>query len=159
MTSPIDGDHDQARVVARVAEAAALKLQGLTWAQVAEQTQYASAGSAYSAVMPWLRRQAEETITDLRDLTNARLERVMVALYPKAISGDLKAAAEYRRYLADFRRHNGLDAPLQVQISSGVEARLADVLADASKVVLGLVTESRELDDDEQQHLPPALEA
>lgn len=153
MTS-IDGDRDAARVLQRRTEAASLKLQGLTWAQIAEQTGYASAGSAYTAVMPWLRRQADETITDLRDVTNARLERVMAALYPKAIAGDVKAAAEFRRYVADFRRHNGLDAPVQVQISTGAAARLQDVLANAEQVVLGLVVESsHDLDD------PPALEA
>lgn len=149
--SDIDGDRDAARVLLRRTEAASLKLQGLTWAQIAEQTGYSSAGSAYTAVMPWLRRQADETITDLRDITNARLERVMAALYPKAIAGDVKAAAEFRRYVADFRRHNGLDAPVQVQISTGAAARLQDVLANAEQVVLGLVESSTDL--------PPALEA
>lgn len=157
MTQQFDGDTDPGRVLARRTEAASLRLQGLTWEQIAERLGYADRGSAYNAVMPWLRRQAEETVNDLRDLTNARLERVMVALWPKAIAGDLKAAAEYRRYLADYRRHNGLDAPLQVQISSGVEARLADVLNDATQVVMGLVTASEELPP--EQHLPPALEA
>lgn len=156
MTTAMDGDNDAARVLQRRTEAAAMKIQGLTWQQIADQLGYASSGSAYTAVMPWLRRQAEETIADLRDLTNARLERVMTALYPKAIAGDVKAAAEFRRYLADFRRHNGLDAPVQVQISTGAEARIQSALADARSVILGLVSGDGVPDITD---LPPAQEA
>lgn len=123
----IDGDTDQGRVNERRIEAARLRKQGLTWQEVADQSGYASSGAAYNAVMPALRKLAEETLGDLRDLTNARLERVMTALWPAAIRGDVKAAGEYRRYLADYRRHNGLDAPLQVHM---------DVTVDAAKQVL-----------------------
>lgn len=149
-TSAIDGSRDQAALEARVRDAAALRLQGLTWDRVAQESGYASRGSAHQAVMRYLRDQREETIAELRDLTNARLERVMAALYPKAIAGDVAAAGEFRRYLADFRRHNGLDAPIQVQVSSGAEARLRDVLADARATVMGLVVDSSLLPDEQE---------
>lgn len=150
----IDGDRDQARVANRVRLAAELRLKGHTWARVAELVGYASPGAAHNAVMPYVRAQRDETITELRDLTNARLERGMQALWPRFIRGDLPAMREYRKLLADFRRHNGLDAPVQVQVSSGAESRLADALNDATQVILGMVTESHTEPAD-----PPALEA
>lgn len=156
----IDGSTDQAALEARIAAAAALRLQGLSWDRVATEAGYASRGAAYNAVMRYLRDQRSETITELRDLTNARLERVIAALWPKAIAGDVAAAAEVRRYIADFRRHNGLDAPMQVQISSGAEARLTDALQDARSLLTGLLAARQQSDGTHVvTDLPDALEA
>lgn len=158
MTTELDGDNDTSRVALRRTRAAEMRLAHKTWKEIADELGYASGGAAYSALMPHIRKQAEETIAELRDLTNARLERVMAVLLPLAEAGNIPAAHQYRRYLADFRRHNGLDAPVQIQVSTGAAARLDDVLADATKVVLGLV----EATDDgvhEITDLPPALEA
>lgn len=128
-TVPMNGDTDPARVAIRHGEAAALRKQGLTWQEIADRLGYAGPGSAYNAVMPALRRIEQETLADLRDITNARLERVMTALWPKAIAGDVKAAGELRRYIADYRRHNGLDAPLQVHVQMDTDTARA-VLVD-----------------------------
>jgi hypothetical protein len=134
------GDRDQARVLTRIAAATADRLMGLTWQQVADRNGYASKGAVCSAVLGFLRRQANENAAALRDLESARYDRAAAALYAKVLSGDARAQDTWLRNRAAYRALNGLNAPLQVTLSSGAQAALADALGDAEQLVMGLVT-------------------
>ena len=80
----IDGDRDAARVITRVQRAAELRLMRMSWQQVADRTGYASRGAAYTAVMGYLRRQTDETISELREQESASYDRAALALWPRS---------------------------------------------------------------------------
>lgn len=148
-----DGDRDNARLVTRVQLAAERRLMGMTWQQVADFVGYASKGAAYTAVMGYLRRQADETISALRDQESARYDRAAAALWAKVLGGDARAQDTWLRNRASFRALHGLNAPLQVTLSSGAQAALADALGDAEAMVMGLVTArvDEPIPDDEEE--------
>lgn len=137
---PIDGDRDQTRVLTRIAAAAADRLMGMTWQQVAERNGYSGKGAACTAVLGYLRRSTNETIGALRDQESARLDRAAAALWADVLAGKPRAQDTWLRNRAAFRALHGLNAPLQVTLSSGAQAALADALGDAETLVMGLVT-------------------
>lgn len=134
------GDRDRARVLTRIQAAAADRLMGLPWQQVADRNGYASRGAVYSAVIGYLRRQTDETISALRDQESARYDRAAASLWAKVLGGDARAQDTWLRNRAAFRALHGLNAPVQVTLSSGAQAALADALGDAEAMVMGLVT-------------------
>lgn len=134
-----DGDRDSARLITRVQLAAERRLMGMTWQQVADHVGYASKGAAFTAVMGYLRRQADETVAALREQESARLDRAGAALWAKVLGGDARAQDTWLRNRASFRALHGLNAPIQVTLSSGAQAALADALADAEALMQSLV--------------------
>jgi hypothetical protein len=136
----IHGDRDGARVLTRIEAAAADRLMGMRWQQVADRNGYATRGGACQAVLGYLRRRTDETIGALRDQETARLDRAAAALWAKVLNGDARAQDTWLRNRAAFRALHGLNAPLQVTLSSGAQAALQDALGDAEAMVMGLVT-------------------
>lgn len=152
--------HDTADQVARGARLVRLRAQRLTYAQIAEEEGYADAASARNALMRALKRHEAENVTELRALENLGLDTDERAL--RAIISDRGVKAEHRiaavnartRVSARRARLNGLDAPLQVQVSAGVAAELADALAEAealfTEVVPGMVLAVHDEEPDER---------
>lgn len=134
------GDRDAARVLTRIQAAAADRLMRMTWQQVADRNGYASKGAACTAVLGYMRRTTDETIGALRDQESAGLDRAAAALWAKVLNGDARAQDTWLRNRASYRALHGLNAPLQVTLSSGAQAALADALGDAEAIVMGLVT-------------------
>lgn len=133
------GDRDQTRVLTRIGAASADRLMGMTWQQVADRNGYSSKGAACSAVLGYLRRRTDETTNALRDQESARLDRAAAALWAKVLAGDARAQDTWLRNRASFRALHGLNAPLQVTLSSGAEAALHDALTDLETVVQEVV--------------------
>lgn len=152
---PIDGDRDAARVVTRVQHAAALRLQRLSWEEVAQRVGYSSRSAAFTAVMGYLRRQTAETVADLREQESAAIDRAAVAIFPKVLAGDARAHDTWLRNRQRYARLHGLDAPVQVAISVGVAAEVDDALAELEEfmgtVVPGRVLSSVADDPDEEE--------
>lgn len=128
--SHIDGDRDQARVLTRIQAAAADRLMRMTWQQVADRNGYSSKGAAATAVLGYMRRLTTETVAALRDQESAGLDRAAAALWPKVLNGDARAQDTWLRNRARYAALNGLNAPVQVTLSSGAQAALTDALAD-----------------------------
>src|SRR5450631_4220206 len=85
----VHGRHrNKALAAARRVRAVELKTAGYTYAQVADELGYTSRGTAYNIVAKALREQTAEAVTDLRDLENARLDALQLALWVAAMTGD-----------------------------------------------------------------------
>src|SRR5450759_2240552 len=74
-----------------------LLASGCTYQQVADELGYTSRGTAYSVVAKALREQTAEAVTDLRDLENARLDSLQVALWDAAMTGDVTVSYTHLR--------------------------------------------------------------
>lgn len=137
----IDGSRDQAALATRVQTALAARREGKTWQQVADACGYTNRGAAYNAVMGHLRGQLAANVGAMREDANARhaakiamLEDVMYDV-DAPLADRLRAADAHTRAEVQNARLNGTNAPVQVAISAGVKAELADALGELEEVL------------------------
>ncbi len=113
---------------AKEAQALDLRLAGYTFDAIAAQLGYASRSSAYRAVsrgLQHIRGQADQTADQLRQLEDARYDRMLRAIDDKVQQGDVAAIDRALRISKARRELWGLDAPVQIQEEvSPVMARL-----------------------------------
>lgn len=98
----------------RQRKAMELKIAGATFDQIAAQLGYADASGAWRAVCRGLIETQRPVADEYRALTDRRLERLLLSVWPAAIAGDLKANEQARRIIADLRRLWGTDMPVKV---------------------------------------------
>ena len=141
-----DPGHDQAAERASAIRLLTLRAGGLTYEQIAAETGYADASGARQALLRALDRHEAENAAELRTVENLRLDTDERALRAIISDRDLPPAVRIRaidtrtRLSARRARMNGLDAPVQVAISAGVQADLEDALAEIHDLVFGEVT-------------------
>lgn len=133
--------HDTAEEVARGARLLRLRAARMTYDQIAQEEGYADKAAARNALMRALARHEAENARELRDLENMALdddERVLRSIILNTSlspSTRIKAIDSRVRLSARRSRLNGLDAPVAVQISAGVQAGLDDALSELETVV------------------------
>lgn len=128
---------DQMRGVALMKD----KALGFTYAELAERHGYADVSGARQALLRALDRHEADSAATLRAVENERYELDQRVL--RTMIGDPNLSAEKRiraidartRSVARYARLNGLDAPVQVQLSAGVQAELADALEELAEVL------------------------
>jgi len=109
---PVHGQHrNRALAAARRAKAVELRTAGLTYDQIAMELGYANRGTVYSVVAEALRAQTLEAVGELRDLEVARLDSLQVAMWQKAMDGDVPSAIAVLRCIMARCRLLGLDGP------------------------------------------------
>jgi hypothetical protein len=99
-------------------QALELRLAGHTYDVIAAQVGYVSRSSAYRAVgraFQRIRAQADEIAEQLRQLEDARYDRMLRAIEAKVQQGDLAAIDRALRISKARRELWGLDAPVQIQ--------------------------------------------
>lgn len=152
--SEFQGSSDLARATARRARAVRLRLSGASYDEIARLAGYSDRKAAWNAVTRALQQVEAESVGQLRQIENMALNRDDTVLRQIIDSTNTPAAVRVRaidsrlRLSARRSRLNGLDAPIQVALSAGVAADLADALAEAEEVmqafVPGEVLESRD---------------
>jgi hypothetical protein len=126
-----------------------LRLAGYTYDVIAGQVGYASRSSAYRAVeraFHRIRAHADQTADQLRQLEDARYDRMLQAIDGKVQQGDLAAIDRALRISKARRELWGLDAPVQI------EAEVSPAMATLILQWRGLREEPSPL----HQALPPA---
>ena len=102
----------------RQAKALELRKAGATYDQIADQLDYSSRASAYKAVAKALQAIEEQVAEDAIELCRLeveRLDRLLVALWPKASAGHLGAIDRVIRISERRSRLLGLDAALRAE--------------------------------------------
>jgi len=135
--TPLQGDagKDRAEVTARETRAIRFRIAGLTYDQIAKEMGYSDRSTARDLVMRGLRRVQVESSDELRRLENARLDTATAALVPliagRATNDNIRIRAidSFIRVSARRARMNGLDAPLEVQVSDEWDTRIAELAA------------------------------
>jgi predicted transcriptional regulator len=106
----VNGRHRNLGLAAiRRIRAVELLASGCTYQQVADQLGYTSRGTAYAVVAKALREQTAEAVADLRDLENARLDALQVALWDAAMTGDVRSATVIVKIVQARVHLNGLE--------------------------------------------------
>src|SRR5664280_1761204 len=108
----VNGQHrNRALAAARRARAVELRTAGLTYDQIAIQLGYPNRGTVYRVVAEALRAQTLEAVGELRSLEVERLNSLQVAMWQKAMDGDVPPAIAVIRCIMSRCRLLGLDGP------------------------------------------------
>jgi hypothetical protein len=140
--------------------AIALRLAGATWAEIALSLGYPTPRQALVATEKALEKQLDspKDREKMRNLANARLERLLRGVWPKAIDPEspehLTAITRARDLIADHRKLFGLDAPTEVVVHNPTQDELE---AWATRVIEAINPNVVEYDIIEGD--PPAIEA
>lgn len=116
----------------RAAQAIELRIAGYTYAAIADSVGYAHASAAQKAVVRALAAEEEAQKGDrqrLRDMHNLRIERLIRAAWTPALKGDVKAVTAIRGLLERQAKLNGLDAPINVKITDGIDEEIEALLS------------------------------
>jgi len=88
----VSGRHrDRALASARRCRAIQLKLQGLTHQQIADELGYTSRGTVYKIIKTAQAAQLTGAVEEHLDIEVSRLNALQAAVWPAAMSGDLRA--------------------------------------------------------------------
>lgn len=106
----VTGRHrNRALATARHARAVQLATEGRTYQQIADELGYASRGTVHHIVHDALARDRKDAVENHQQLELARLDALQLALWDKAMSGDVEAAREVRAVIMARCRLLGLD--------------------------------------------------
>lgn len=113
---------------ARAAEALELRLSGLGYAEIAERLGYSDKSGAWRAVEGELREIRREKATEAVDIDITRLDKVLNAVWQKALDGDPVAIDRVLKVLDRRAKYFDLDGRAD---STSAELRAAQQLAFA----------------------------
>ena len=83
---------NRALAAARRARAVELRTAGLTYDQIAIELGYANRGTVYRVVAEALKAQTLDAVEELRGLEVQRLDSLQLAMWQKAMEGDVPSA-------------------------------------------------------------------
>ncbi|MCE0488146.1 hypothetical protein [Ornithinimicrobium sediminis] len=105
----VEGRHrNRALAHARANRALAMRAQGMTYQEIADELGYSNRGAVHHVIHRALQRQATEAAEELRYLENTRLDALQQSLWGAAMDGDVEAATAIVRIIAARVRLNGL---------------------------------------------------
>lgn len=123
----------------RMKECVQLRIAGLTYAEIAERLGIGET-TAYEAVkdaLEWYAKDTEQEAKRLKEIQSARIERLILAVWPQAVKGHMAAVDRVVRLLDRQAKLHGLDAATRhdlkvdgeaivftVDASSGIGVRL-----------------------------------
>jgi hypothetical protein len=108
----VSGRHrDKALAAARKVKAIELRLRGLSYQEIANELGYANRGSVYTIIQHALALQVSAVVEEHRELELARLDALMLALWPAAQAGDVGSIDAAVRIVMERSRLLGLLLP------------------------------------------------
>jgi hypothetical protein len=114
---PVHGQHrNRALAAARRARAVELRTTGLTYDQIAAELGYANRGTVFHIVSEALKAQTAEAVGELRSLEVERLDNIQLAVWQKAMDGDVLSAIAVVRVIMARCRLLGLYGPGLVKV-------------------------------------------
>lgn len=123
-----------ADVIERERRVLELRRAGVSFDLIATQVGYRDRGAAYKAYKRALARTLQQPAAELRDLEVDRLDRLLTAVWPKALRGDLAAVDRVLRVAERRARLLGLDAPVSV-VSARAPAPDLEVEQVAAEII------------------------
>lgn len=91
-----------------------LRRAGLTWQRIAEQVGYADHTGAYAAYKRAMKRTLQEPADELRQSEIDRLDRLQLAIWPRAMNGDNSSVVTILRIMERRAKLLGLDMPVKI---------------------------------------------
>lgn len=99
----------------RQREVVELRTQGLSFEQIGQHLGI-SKPAAWERYQAALNNILAESVNQLRDMENQRLNTAQAAIWPKVLEGDIPALAGLLRIMERRAKLNGLDMPIKTQV-------------------------------------------
>ena len=129
----------QVELETRMARAVELRLAGKTYIEIARELR-CTEGIAYQYVERSIANSnTAEAIDRLRDIENARLDKMQYALWPAILEGNLDAVDRVLKIMDRRMKLNGLGIRPPISLNVNVRAELLNTLDELQRVVLGEV--------------------
>lgn len=111
-----------------------LRIAGASWDEIAEALGFPTGRAALVATERALEKELRTESKDaMRAMANRRLERLLRAVWPKAVDEkhpeQLAAITKARELVSDHRRLFGLDAPTEIAVHSPSESEIEQWVA------------------------------
>lgn len=129
-------------------QAVALRLGGAPWQAISDQLGYSGPAAACKDVGRALAASAQELrqgADQLRTLQHQRYERLLMAVWPQAVQGDLRANERAERLINRISELHGLNAPIQHEV----------ITVDAVTARIRVLAEQLDVPIPERLALPP----
>ena len=121
----VNGRHrNRALAAARRVRAVELRTAGHTYHQIATELGYANRGTVYRVVANALETHTVEAVENLRYLEVARLDALQLAVWHKAMDGDVPSAAVAIRIIMERWRLLGLEGSGAPTVDSSIPKTL-----------------------------------
>lgn len=121
-----------------------LRRMGMTWQRIAEQTGYADHSGAYLAYKRAIKRTLQPVVDEVRDMELDRLDRLQMALWPKAMQGSERSVLAIVRVMEHRAALLGLKKPTQMELEV-TNANGATIRDNAQRIV-EIIRQHRELE-------------
>lgn len=118
-----------------------LRRAGVTWEKIALETGFRNASGAYKMYQRAAERMVRPHLEEYRDMQLDRLERMHMAVWPRAKDGDLRAIETALRISDREAKLLGLEAPLKVQAE--VTVYEGQQLVEHTARIIELIRQSR----------------
>lgn len=143
----------QADTAKRRAQLIALKLAGMDFETIADRLGYSEAGSArkdFWRAVKANRLEEKEAVENLREVQGQRIERLLAAVWPTALKGDLKAVETSRRLIAEYIRLYGVAEPVRTEVSGpgGAPVPIASASIAQLRELINMVGDPDDEDED-----------
>ena len=147
MGRPARGE-EQAAVIARELQVLELRRAGMTFQQIADEVGYADRSNAHAAYKRAIARAFQQPAAEVRELEADRLDRLQLAVWARALRGDLAAVDRVLKISERRARLLGLDhadgiAERQLQLEQD-KVRLVAVAFGRALDAVDLTAEQRE---------------
>ena len=121
----------------RMHQALELRLAGATLSAIAGKLGYASESSAYNAIKAVMAKTVAAPSAELREIETRRYDKLLFAIWPAAMKGDLDAIDRVLKIAAQRARLLGLDAPVKLADADGAPLGVTvfDLMLAAAKMV------------------------
>jgi len=103
-------------------QALELRKAGMSYDDIAKRLGWASKSGAHHAVRRSLDRTIQEPANELREVENARLDALFMAMFPRALTGNEKAVDRCVRIMERRAKLLGLDRPDVVDVKTNGES-------------------------------------
>lgn len=99
-------------------QALQLRMAGMTYDEIAKQLGYASTSGAYDAVISAMKVGCRELAEEVRDLELSRLDRMLMAIWPEALAGNVSVIDRVLKLMERRAKYGGLDKPTPIALTS-----------------------------------------
>jgi hypothetical protein len=120
----------------RQLRALALRKGGASFDTIAVALGYGGKSGAYKAVSTALRDTLREPAEEVRALELERLDHMLTAIWPAALSGNFRAQDQVLRLMERRAKYLGLDAPARVDIEARIRMVAEELGLDPEAAIL-----------------------
>jgi predicted XRE-type DNA-binding protein len=124
---------EEERAAKRV-EALTMRLAGFSIAQIADRLKIDDTRVS-RLINTTLQRAENQTVAEMRQVENQRLDRAQLAVWQDVLKGDVKAIDTFLKISQQRSKINGLYAPTKIDMNIGIRNEMQGALADLERLM------------------------